>query len=229
MKVSFYDIIKIAPIENLKLSIEYDLVHLIIKSETELHRFSGKDSFVTELKNKPYAFDKNEVYEDYRYLSKLLYSLKNNIVNYDRYVRSKHLYPNLKFTYQKSWDDNNGGNLTGAEFKKLDGLILPIEHKIWRKIYPPNHVNDNCSITNTDEKCNRKFIFSIPKAKGAFNFDFIEFYEKHKGILKPDDPYIRSKNVITVNLCDGPGGIDDLFSQALNEVYKEYSENLRDK
>lgn len=215
MKVSFYDIIKIAPIEKLKLSIEYNLAHLIIKNETELHRFSGKDSFVTELKNKSLVFDKNEIYNDYRLLSKILYSLKNNFLNYERYVRVKGLYPNFKFTYQESWDDNDGGNITGTEFKKLDGLILPIEHKMWRNIYPPNHVNDNCSITNTDEKCNRKLIFRLPKAKGAFNFDFIKLYENNKNILKPDDPYVTKKPArLTMNI-----DINELIEKAITDVY----------
>lgn len=230
MKVSFYDIICIAPIDKLKTAIDRKVMALIIKNEDELRTYGGKEGFLSVVRKKIPDINEIDLSEDYWYLSKLLRSIKYNFLHYDRYLGTKHLYPNLKFIYSESLNENNGDNLTGVKFKKLDKMILPINHPIWRKIYPPNHINDNCSIENSDEQPKKRiFVFGTPKPSKEFNIDYIGLYEKHKNILKPDDPYIRTKPVEIVDLTNDVNGVDNLFIKSLNDVYKEYYSNLTDK
>ena len=209
---------------HVKTNLTIKRIELIINNENELRLFGGKNGFLYAIKCENPDIDQIELYNDYCYIRSILNSIKHNFLSYDRYLKTKHLYPNLKFQYYES--RNNNGDLIGVEFKKFNGLILPINHPIWRKIYPPNHINDNCMITNTDEHKNRFLILNKPTATKDFNIDYISLYEKHKNILKSDDPYIRNKPVETVDL--GPS-LDSLFNQAIYDIYKEHLPNLTEK
>lgn len=63
------------------------------------------------------------------------------------FMRDADLYPNLK------WLESTSAVKREAHIK-LYGLILPITHPFWTRIFPGNLWNCKCGITNTDEEPN---------------------------------------------------------------------------
>lgn len=65
------------------------------------------------------------------------------------FERDADLYPNLKWLKSTSV-------VKREAHEKLYGLILPITHPFWARVYPGNLWNCKCGITNTDEEPNGK-------------------------------------------------------------------------
>lgn len=71
------------------------------------------------------------------------------------------LYPNLE--YRAVMD-----NRTREAHAKLNGLVLPINHKFWLTNYPPNGYGCRCSVVQTDKKADE----SAPGFTADKGFDF---------------------------------------------------------
>lgn len=63
------------------------------------------------------------------------------------FMRDADLYPNLK------WLESTSAVKREAHIK-LYGLVLPIDHPFWTRIFPGNLWNCKCGITNTDDEPN---------------------------------------------------------------------------
>lgn len=159
MKVSFYDIMCIAPISGLKTNIHRKTMTLIIKNENELRTYDCKEGFLSVVIKTQPDINKTDLYEDYCYISKLLRAIKYNFLTYHQYLKTKHLYPILKLPHTE------------------------------------------------------------------IDIDYIALYERHKSILKPDDPHIRKRTAdFTVNL-----NIDTIIDDAMFSMCKNEMPNLSDK
>ncbi len=127
MKISFYDIVKIAPIEPLKTALEIDHIALIIKDENELQLFSGKNGFLKEIKQINEDVDQNDLFDDYGYISKLLRGIKYYFLKYDAHLKVKHLYPNFEPPYSAIDIDYK------ALYEKHKNILKPDDHEIVNK------------------------------------------------------------------------------------------------
>ena len=63
------------------------------------------------------------------------------------FMRDSDLYPNLK------WLESTSAAKREAHVK-LYGLVLPITHPFWVRVFPGNLWNCKCGITNTDDEPN---------------------------------------------------------------------------
>ena len=63
---------------------------------------------------------------------------------WDGFQQNKDLYPNLRY-------DAVNDDRTRKKHKEWDGLVAPIDHPIWKIIYPPNDWGCRCGVTQTDE------------------------------------------------------------------------------
>ena len=77
MKVSFFDIIKIAPIVHVKTNLTIKRIELIINNENELRLFGGKNGFLYAIKCENPDIDQIELYNDYCYIRSILNSIKH--------------------------------------------------------------------------------------------------------------------------------------------------------
>jgi hypothetical protein len=66
-------------------------------------------------------------------------------VNYKRFLKTKHLYPNLEYL------ESGAANKRDTHFA-LVGTILPIEHPWWDTHLPPSDWNCDCSVKPTDKE-----------------------------------------------------------------------------
>lgn len=79
---------------------------------------------------------------------------------WEDFQRNKELYPNLR--YVAIIDDR-----VRDEHKDLHGFVAPIDHPIWKKIYPPSDWGCRCDVVQTDEEVSK----DVPKVKTKDGFD----------------------------------------------------------
>lgn len=68
----------------------------------------------------------------------------NMAEKWQQFERDADLYPNLKYV-------TVGDGRVRDKHKALHGLILPINHPLWKKILPPNDWGCRCNVVQTDE------------------------------------------------------------------------------
>ncbi len=64
---------------------------------------------------------------------------------WQNFQRNKDLYPNLRYS-------TAGDSRVRDKHKHWDGFIAPIDHPIWKKLYPPNDWGCRCTVVQTDEE-----------------------------------------------------------------------------
>lgn len=92
-------------------------------------------------------------------------------IKWEGFKENADIYPNLEYRAV-------GDKKTRPEHAKLDGTILPIDHKFWNSNYPPNGWKCRCSATQTDkaatkepenDKPDKGFDFNPGKDKKLFS------------------------------------------------------------
>lgn len=63
---------------------------------------------------------------------------------WDDFQQNKDLYPNLRY-------DAVNDDRTRQKHKDWDGFVAPIDHPIWKTLYPPNDWGCRCDVVQTDE------------------------------------------------------------------------------
>lgn len=63
---------------------------------------------------------------------------------WDDFQQNKDLYPNLRY-------DAVNDDRTRQKHKEWDGFVAPIDHPIWKTLYPPNDWGCRCDVVQTDE------------------------------------------------------------------------------
>lgn len=76
------------------------------------------------------------------------------------FQESKDLYPNLR--YEAVNDDR-----TRQKHKDWDGFVAPIDHPIWKTMYPPNDWGCRCDVVQTDEPVDK----NLPKVSNKETFN----------------------------------------------------------
>lgn len=122
--------------------------------EMNLFRFGGiKTLAESQALNK--AFRESNSFEDFRIRASLITKVHNvewlrteyntavavgeTSATYKRLISQTELFPYWEY---RTVDDNK----VRPEHRLLDGLILPVTHELWQKIYPPNGWNCRCYI-----------------------------------------------------------------------------------
>lgn len=82
---------------------------------------------------------------------------------WEKIYSTRRLFPNLRITPCRSANPR-------PEFKMLEGLVIPITHKFWDTMCPPNYEGDQQSISPTDDDATEiPKTLPLPDAKFRFN------------------------------------------------------------
>ncbi len=97
---------------------------------------------------------------------------------WERFQRTKHLYPNLEYVRSKAANPNNDHLL-------LVGIILPMDDAFWNTRYPPSRFGCMCSVKQTDKATTdipdnlpdvpKEFAFNSGKTGQAFSIKNTEY------------------------------------------------------
>ncbi|MGC1471530.1 MAG: phage minor head protein [Psychroserpens sp.] len=83
----------------------------------------------------------------------------NMAAKWEDFKRNVDLYPNLRY---EAVNDKR----TRDKHRELDGLVAPLNHPIWKKIYPPLDFGCRCNATQTDDDVSKDL--TDPKIKDGF-------------------------------------------------------------
>lgn len=145
---------KEAKLSALGIDYGFDDPNALTAYEMNLFRFGGiKTLAESQLLNK--AFRESTSFEDFRVRASLITKIHNvewlrteyntalsvgeTSATYQRLKSKTDLFPYWEY---RTVDDNR----VRPEHRLLDGLILPANHALWQKIYPPNGWNCRCYV-----------------------------------------------------------------------------------
>ena len=77
------------------------------------------------------------------------------------FQKTKELYPNLKYV-------TVGDKRVRDKHKKWDGFIAPIDHPIWKILFPPSDWGCRCDVIPTDEAPTKGYKNFTPSIKDTF-------------------------------------------------------------
>jgi len=140
------------------------LKNMMLKDDNEFLRFRGKEQFDNKVKALHPEIDINELYDDYFFAYKKSYAIQRLCWWYENHGELL-----LKFNFQESMDSD--ANITGSEFKVLDGLIRSAKDVFWNKYLPPNFSNDASYVNYLSCTVGRYEETAIPKNLPESNFE----------------------------------------------------------
>jgi len=195
-------------------------IHLIFDGKDDLRMFSGKKGYYNAVKTLFPSINRDMLYDDYFYICKILRSANYFCKDYQQHLNTKHLYPNFKFHYEPSYDDN--GVLFGEEFEILDGLILSADDVFWEKYLPPNHIHDRCYYRRVDDNITDVDRRHLPEIDNRFNINFKKIFFGQAQTYEPK-PFDGGISVGSLKI-DTRGMIE----RAIKEIGKENGINEKD-
>ena len=225
MELNLKNAIEIVPLVYKPYFGRETLYLMINESGSDFRHFNCRNGFLKEVQKSYPDVDEEDLKLFFAYYRKLIFSLKMFFSNYTNYHRAKGIYPNFQFIYDTSYNEND--EIIGAEFEILNGLILPIGDPIWKTYFPPNYLNDRCSVSTTDEPITNFDKTKLPKIDDEFRIDFFELYDRYKDKFTGKKIVIENSQAFeTVDLSPG---LNKLFDKAVLDIYKQYFPSLTDK
>lgn len=217
MQVDYKTVIDVLPMKYMTHFGKNMLYAMITDTGTDLRALHCKNGYLKTVKAIAPQYDPDAIKEFYKYYMRLVFSLKNFLIRYPDWLEGAHLYPNFIFKYYETYTDNF--ELVHSEFKALDGLILPMGHKVWRTYFPPNFLGDKSSVGITDKRPTSLNNVKLPDVADEYNIDFFEIYENNIKLF-PKEPKVEFAGVSFYGFPE----IDLLFQKIRDNLINKYAE-----
>jgi hypothetical protein len=213
MELNYNNLIEIIPFK-FKTYYGKDIIKLLVNDKgTDIVSFYTKKGLLMQVREIMPDVDEDDLKLFYFYYRGLLFKLYRFFRSYKNDKRAQKLYPNYEFKYEKSYDVND--RPIGVEFEILNNVVLPIDDPFWRIYYPPNFLNDNSTVRNTDKDVRDFERNMAPVVSQEFQIDFFELYDAN--YFKFEDTIVEGKPFVTVNL-----NTNDIFMQSLYKIANKH-------
>lgn len=213
MELNYRNLIRIIPFRY-KTHFDRVLLCLLITEDGKGFRpFYLRKGFLNIVKEENPDVNQDDLKLFYGYYTTLIRNTSLFFRNYRNHKSAVRLYPNYRFVYDKSYDLND--NPIGEDFEILNNLVLPINDPFWKFYYPPNFINDRCTVINTDEVVKEFERDKAPVVGEEFQIDFFDLFENN--FAKFEDSKIESKPFVSVNI-----NTDDIFLQSLYKIANKH-------
>lgn len=200
----------------LKKGLPKELAPFLFNENGEIRVFKYKGSFINELKQAGITFVENEIYEQYRHTTKILYGALFYLRNYKVNHGIKRLYPNLELLFSDYVNEES------SEFNTLNGIVRPVDDPFWLTYYPPNYIDDNSRVTLTNRPVTNITVSELPPVEPDFQFaralkGLAKSGRYHESELKVSTRKQEEKSMHTME----PMVIDlkNILDEAIEEVY----------